>query len=348
MKKSVKTIAILTTGDEVVSGDILNKNVKLISTLLESQRMIVMRHLSVRDDSEEIIESLKWLSLTHDAIIITGGLGPTVDDLTTEVVATFAGLSLDFNHEVWIKIQEKYSLWNKQCLEINKKQAFFPKHVTLLPNLVGTAYGFYLQYQSTDLFVLPGPPKECMPMVENQIIKILSDNGFQCGDYRDNWFILGIGESTIASKLEPICQSEGLKVSFRAGFPYVEMKIFTPVEQYNTQPIKNAMKEWVVTKENMFFSNCFFNQNIATKMSFDVPKESHWVMDWLPNWQQYHGSHQIRIQSSNQHITIDYNGHKESFSLSAYQSNERIKSFCMEWICYHCLNTFDIISKQDK
>lgn len=347
MAKSAKSIAILTTGDEVVSGDILNKNVKLISTYLESQRMVVMRHLSVRDHPDEVIESLNWLSHSHDAIIVTGGLGPTIDDLTTEVVARFTGKTLEFKDEVWIKIQERYSFWNKKCLEINKKQAFFPEGVALLPNDVGTAYGFYLRHKSTLIFVLPGPPKECLPMVENQIVNMLVDAGFQCGDYRDNWFILGIGESIIASKLEPICQSEGLRVSFRAGFPYVEMKIFTPMKAYDTQPIKNAMQKWIVAKENMYFSKCFLEQNLAAIVSFDLAKEHDWIMEWLPDWHQYHGHHQFKIECSNHQITIHYKGQEDYCFSTSYQSNEQAKSFYMEWICYHCLKALNIISKQD-
>ncbi|MAJ82452.1 MAG: hypothetical protein CMF41_06010 [Legionellales bacterium] len=336
----MKRIAIVATGDEVVSGDILNRNTQEIASLLESDRMIVKTHLSVRDDLGEIIHSIEWLMQQHEAIILTGGLGPTIDDLTAQAISELTNMPLEFHEHVWEFIQKVYQDWNKICMPINKKQAFFPKNAQLIENNVGTAFGFYIRFKEKAIFVLPGPPKECMPMLKKVVIPQLRSEGFSCAKYRHTWFVLGVGESAVAEKLEPVCKSQKLSLSFRTGFPYVEVKIFTDHATFDDHLIVDALQGWIYNREYMGFSKLFFSdiKKLQHSISFQVDEKDHWMLQWLPEWNVFNGDDKITLSSDENKVSFSRNNQIVEYQLSNNKTNEAAQEFLMEWVCYHCLN----------
>ena len=144
------TAAILSTGEEVLRGEIEDANATFIARTLEEHGFSVSLRLTVGDR----LKDLQWAigeALRHaDLLVMTGGLGPTEDDLTAKAVADFAGVALQFNEAVWQDLKNRFAAFNIAVTDNNKRQAFFPASANMLPNPRGTALGFEVKVQDKD------------------------------------------------------------------------------------------------------------------------------------------------------------------------------------------------------
>ena len=179
-------IALLATGDEVVSGDILNKNAFNIAKMLDNNRFQVKTHLAVRDSKISVVNAIKWLMKSHRVIITTGGLGPTLDDLTIDAIAEATQLPVVFNENAWEIVQSIYLKYGISCPDNNKRLARFLEGAALFPPVNGTAHGSIVDTGDNMIIALPGPPKECLPMVERDVIPLLKTKEFDQGLHRTN------------------------------------------------------------------------------------------------------------------------------------------------------------------
>lgn len=161
-------IALLATGDEISNGDILNSNAQIIAQTLTKHGMRIGMHMTVVDNTPEIVQALTFLLQTHRAVIMTGGLGPTSDDLTRYALSEVVGQPLVFDEATWNAICDRFKLlgYAGEPPAGNHQQALFPKGATIITNPNGTAAGCAVQYREQFIFMLPGPPFECLPMVD--------------------------------------------------------------------------------------------------------------------------------------------------------------------------------------
>jgi nicotinamide-nucleotide amidase len=220
-----KTIALLATGDEISQGDILNTNSHDISLMLTKLCMQVRTHMTVPDTIVEIEEALHFLLSHHDALIITGGLGPTSDDLTRFALAEVLQEELEFNQPTWDSICQRLKKFGYATPpESNRQQAFFPLGATILPNPNGTAAGCYLIKNDKLIFMLPGPPIECLPMMQT-VIAELQAHHFSQTFYTKNWFLFGVSEGQIAEELDGLVANTQCVTGYRLFYPYIEFKI---------------------------------------------------------------------------------------------------------------------------
>ncbi|WP_205099000.1 CinA family nicotinamide mononucleotide deamidase-related protein [Marinitoga litoralis] len=162
-------VAILSTGDELIEGSIYNITAKEISNFLYSLGFEVTKHINVRDNKEDIISSLVFLSNNNDMIIITGGLGSTQDDITRESVANFLNEKLIFNENIYNNILDRYRKYNFVMNNIIKKQAYVIEGATILENKYGSAPGMYINKNNKHYILLPGPPNEALKIIEDNI-----------------------------------------------------------------------------------------------------------------------------------------------------------------------------------
>ncbi len=225
-KQTRRNIAILATGDELSNGDIVNTNTQKIAQLLFDQGMQVGMHMVVSDNVPEIKQAILFLLETHHSLIITGGLGPTSDDITRFALTQATHRTLVFHEETWQAIANRLKRFGYDTPpESNRQQALFPSHATIIPNPAGTAAGCILDHENHFIFMLPGPPNECLPMVEDTVLATLKQHHYQYGDYRKKWLLFGVSEGHIAETLDAIATPYECTTGYRLCYPYIEFKL---------------------------------------------------------------------------------------------------------------------------
>ena len=193
---------IVTIGDEILIGQIIDTNSVFISKQLIRIGFEVKKIVSIGDTKEEILKTLEDSLGVYDLVILTGGLGPTNDDITKEAFCKFFNDKLVHNQEILNHIENLFKKFTDNPInELNRAQAFLPSKTNLIPNIFGTAAGMSLKKGDTLYISLPGVPFEMKPMLENYIIPNLKKD-FKC-PYIVNRTLLtyGKGESYIAKKL---------------------------------------------------------------------------------------------------------------------------------------------------
>jgi len=225
-------IALLATGDEISNGDILNTNSQEIAQRLYNQGMHVGMHMTTPDTVTEIEQAIYFLLQSHCALIITGGLGPTSDDLTRYALGNALKRPLIFDETTWHAITERFTkLGYGEPPQSNRQQALFPQGATIITNPHGTAAGCQMQHDGKWIFMLPGPPPECLPMIETTAIPCLIQAGLQHTLYRKNWLLFGVSEGQIAEELDAIAKPFSCTTGYRLFYPYIEFKIYSNHEK---------------------------------------------------------------------------------------------------------------------
>ena len=218
-------IAVVATGDEIIEGDVINSNGANIASMLNQAGFNVTQHLAVRDKRKAITNALQYLMQSHQIIITIGGLGPTCDDITRESVAEASQHPLEFSEENWKSIQSFFKKHQRNIPEGNQQQAFFPKHAIIIPNHRGTAAGCLLYTKNNTWLMLPGPPSECLVMMEKQALPQLIEYYRPKKTYRHKWLLLGASESHIAEKINQLKLDQHTEVGYRCHQPYLDIKI---------------------------------------------------------------------------------------------------------------------------
>jgi competence/damage-inducible protein CinA-like protein len=222
-------IEILCTGDEVLTGKITNTNFSYISQKLEDAGLTVVWGTTVGDDRDRLLEAFRLASARADAVIVNGGLGPTVDDLSQEIAAAAAGVPLVLNEEWLVKMETFFSRRSRIMPPNNRKQAMLPEGAEVLDNPVGTACGFAVDIGKARFFFTPGVPRELRRMLEEQIIpRLLARTGSPGTIFLKRFHSYGIGESHADSLLEGIealAPDGSVKLGFRAHYPQLETKL---------------------------------------------------------------------------------------------------------------------------
>ena len=222
-------IEILCTGDEVLTGKIVNSNFSYMSQKLEDAGLTVIWGTTVGDDRAALLSAFKLASERADIVLVNGGLGPTVDDLSQEIAAQAAGVELVL-HEEWLaRMEEFFSRRSRVMPPNNRKQAMLPATAEFIDNPIGTACGFAVDIGKARFFFTPGVPRELRKMLEEQIIpRLLERAGIQTSIYLKRFHSYGIGEShadSLLEGLEEMAPDGSVKLGFRAHYPQLETKI---------------------------------------------------------------------------------------------------------------------------
>lgn len=228
---SIDKVALLATGDEILNGDILNTNAAEISQRLFNQGIPIGMQMVCSDSTEDIKRAITFLLQSHRALIITGGLGPTSDDLTRFALAEVLKRELIFDEPTWQVIIERFERFKLGFPpDNNRQQALFPSKSTIIMNTRGSAAGCMIKENNQLIFMLPGPPAECLPMVEQTILPALISEGLQHTTYFEKWLLFGVSEGHIAETLDAIAQPFNCVTGYRLWYPYVEFKIYAHQE----------------------------------------------------------------------------------------------------------------------
>ena len=222
-------IEIICTGDEVLTGKIVNTNFSYMSQKLEDVGLSVHWGTTVGDDRESLLQAFQLASQRADAVVVNGGLGPTVDDLSQEIAAQAAGVELVLNEEWLEKMESFFTKRSRIMPPNNRKQAMLPSTAEMIDNPVGTACGFALDIGKARFFFTPGVPRELRRMLEDQVIpRLLERSGEPATIHLKRFHSYGLGESHVDSLLagvEDLATDGSVKLGFRAHYPQLETKL---------------------------------------------------------------------------------------------------------------------------
>jgi len=219
-------IALITIGNELLAGFTVNTNAAWIGNHVIQTGGNIVWHQTIGDSKEEIHVSLNQIPKDINAVIITGGLGPTHDDVTAHALYKYANDIPVFDEKYWQYLQDKLAKRNLKLPEINRNQSMKPVKGTIIPNPIGSARGLHFQVDGKDLFVLPGVPREMKTMMESTVLPWIADQsagGLTVRTIRTT----GIMESGLAEKIGDIVDAlaDEIKIAFLPQFTGVDIRV---------------------------------------------------------------------------------------------------------------------------
>lgn len=224
-------IGLLATGNEITEGDILNTNGQFIAQTLTHQGLTMGLHVIVPDIDADIESSLRFLLQTHQAVILTGGLGPTSDDRTRNALSAVTQQELEFDATTWQHVCDRvHQRLGREPHPSNRQQALFPKGAHIIPNINGTAAGCWITHKNQTLYMLPGPPRECLPMFEEVVLPHLLSQKTGTKQTKLSWHLKDAVESDIAALIDEAVKGFPVQTGYRANSPFLEIKIYVPVD----------------------------------------------------------------------------------------------------------------------
>jgi nicotinamide-nucleotide amidase len=220
-------IEMISTGEEVLSGQIVDTNAAWFANVLMDNGLELQRRTTVGDRMEDLIDIFQERSKQADVILINGGLGPTTDDLSAEAAAAAMGVNL-VEHTGWLEhLESWFANRGRTMPESNYKQCLLPDSAILVDNPVGSAPGFRLKLNNAWLFFTPGVPYEFKRMVEEQFLAFVQETfGVTDPTRLAKLVTIGHGESTLADQLTALPVPPGITLGYRPSPPIVEIKVF--------------------------------------------------------------------------------------------------------------------------
>lgn len=223
----IEKAIILSTGDELTTGKVIDTNSAYIADRLLALGIKVTAVLKVGDDPEKLLWAFRQARELGDVVIGTGGLGPTADDLTTEMVSQFLGVKMIEDPAVASNLKARFERRGVPWTVNNLKQALFPDGAAIIPNPVGTAPGFNVDIgQGKKLLWLSGVPHEMTAMLRETVLPwIIEQKGNQSVIHEAVFKIHGITESKLDDLVKPLELGDSAKLSFRAHFPELTLRL---------------------------------------------------------------------------------------------------------------------------
>lgn len=227
MKDSQLKVQLLLTGNEIMSGDTIDSNSALIAQRLGELGIGIYRKVTVGDDVDLLGAELTSLSADADLVIVNGGLGPTIDDLTAEILAGVAGVPLQENEEAVAHLQQWCGKRNLQLNAANLKQAMLPQGATIVDNPIGSAVGFEMTLGSCRIICTPGVPSELRAMLDTIVEDLAARLQHPAERNVLRLQTFGLGESTAQQIITDAVTDWPAEVDlgFRAGAPQMEIKL---------------------------------------------------------------------------------------------------------------------------
>jgi nicotinamide-nucleotide amidase len=221
-------VSILCTGSELLDGRIVDTNTNLIIHRLQRLGVLVRQSLCCRDSASDITNNLAHLSKSARVLIVSGGLGPTSDDITRDVIAAFCGKPLVQDNQALVALKALYEKRRRKFEQSNAKQALFPEGATIIANPIGTAPGFALTFNDVLIISVPGVPKELAPMIDASVLPLVAKHlGHTTPPESKVFRIFGLSEAKIGELVESDKVPEGVQVSYRASFPEIFVRLTT-------------------------------------------------------------------------------------------------------------------------
>jgi nicotinamide-nucleotide amidase len=225
--RSLVRVEVLNTGTELLFGSVINTHLSFLGQRLFSLGLRVQRQVAV-PDGEAIRDAILESATRSDLMLVTGGIGPTSDDITREIVAELTRRPLRYDDGIFQKIKERFDRRGLKLTDRISRQAYVPEGAGVLPNDFGTAPGLYLPARDgiPHLFLLPGPPRELRPMVNTYALPIWQRLAGNDDIHARTFCTTGLGESYIESMLgDRLLAIPGLELGYCASMGEVDVRV---------------------------------------------------------------------------------------------------------------------------
>lgn len=249
-------VAILAIGTELTSGEVTNSNAAWLATRITEFGLNCDTHITVPDRRDLMHWALEEAMDGHGIVIVTGGLGPTSDDFTREVIATSATTRLIWNEEAWTQIKKRLESVGAPIVESNRRQAHFPEGATIYPNNYGTAAAFSIRCGRCMIIALPGPPQEVEGLWNDHLKNFIASLAPASKSLKPlRWRCLGISESKLGELVEDSLKESAYLTGYRTNMPYVDVKVWVPenrqVEFENNwqKKLEAVISPWLVGRD---------------------------------------------------------------------------------------------------
>ena len=247
-------VQILLTGDELMAGNTVDSNSAWIAKELQTIGLGFSRKVTVGDNRTLLTEAMQTLSASADVLLVNGGLGPTDDDLTAEILAAVMGEALVFNADAHAALTAIAAHYKLRLNDANMKQVYLPASATAIANPVGTACGFYADHNNCLIICTPGVPAELRKMLREQVMPLLArrfelNQDLQISRLR----CFGMGESSLQEALTKALpdKPDTVELGFRSMNTMVELKITTrgselaPLNRHYVQRLRQTLPDHI-------------------------------------------------------------------------------------------------------
>lgn len=248
---------IITVGDELLIGQVIDTNSAWIGEYLNQMGVEIVEILSIQDDHQAIIDALQVATSQVDIVLMTGGLGPTKDDITKKAIADFLKDDMVFHEETYQRILRLFERLKRTPTADHKDQCYMPRQATILKNKMGTAPGMWFDYNDTIIVSMPGVPYEMKYLVEHEVIPRLAPKLGGHHILHETIRTVGEGESRIAASIESIVDTfpEGLKIAYLPSLGQVRLRL--TITGKNREILENIIQDYrsriVVTLGSLVF-----------------------------------------------------------------------------------------------
>jgi len=267
-------IAILSIGNELLSGFTINTNASWIGKKLTNIGCSINNQITIKDNKNLILNALRELCNNEvHFLIITGGLGPTNDDMTRNALFKFVSTPETFDENYWRFLKEKYKKLNIDLPDSNKSQAIIPTKGKLIPNPIGSARGFQFKYKNTEIISLPGVPSEMKLMMSESIIPKIKNN-ISIPKFVKSISTYGIVESMLVEKIKIITnQFLDCEIGYYPSIMGVDIRISGyDLRRLNQiiRDLKNNLKEFIYSSKNELMEEVVVRLAIKKKKTIAI------------------------------------------------------------------------------
>lgn len=249
-------VAFLSIGDELLIGQTVNTNASWLGQQFSLKGFEVSQVATIRDDADAIVQAIDNLRKDSNLILVTGGLGPTKDDITKMVLCEYFNTELEMNNEVLKEIEAFFSSVNRPMLQVNIDQALLPKDATILKNEKGTAAGMWFEQDDLILVSMPGVPYEMKHLVLDRVLPRLEERFDLASSYYETVLTQGIGESFLAERIAEIeddIRLNGFGLAYLPSPGYVRLRITGP----SNDDSKKKIRSYIESIEALLPNYCF-------------------------------------------------------------------------------------------
>ena len=218
---------ILTIGDEILIGQIIDTNAAWMSQKLTALGISVVERVTVSDEHQPIKEGIQYCLNKSDIVLMTGGLGPTKDDITKVAIADYLGVEMEFHESVYERIKAIFAPRNIPLTDAHKEQCYLPQNVEILTNSMGTAPGMLWNHGSKQIVSMPGVPYEMKAIMTEQLLPKLAQRADRKVILHRTIMTAGMGESSIADRIEDLVEAfePELSIAYLPGLAQVRLRI---------------------------------------------------------------------------------------------------------------------------
>lgn len=239
-------VEIISIGDELLIGQTVNTNATWLGTEFSLRGGSVHHTTVIRDIKEDILEAIDRAFSRVDVIIVTGGLGPTKDDITKYTLCEYFNTELVLNEEVLIRVKGFFEARDREMLDVNIKQAEMPENALVLNNEMGTASGMWFDHNEKVLISLPGVPYEMKHLMTERAFPLLMEQFDMRAIYHRTLQTQGLGESYLAERIEDIetdIRNNGFGLAYLPSSSQVRLRISSERSELNETKIEGYLKQ---------------------------------------------------------------------------------------------------------